>query len=214
MFQNQFRKLSAWAGILGPALFVGIFSAEGAIRSGYDPFSMYISALSLGSRGWIQMTNFIVLGLLLFLFTLGLSKEFPTGKASRWGIIVFYVLSALFLISGPFVMDPSETPANQMTVHGLIHGLAGGIVFLLMPISIFIFLRRFHADARWQSFQQWTLILGIIEGLGVIVFTIVSKIPPAQNAYVDFLGLLQRIALIPFMIWLFLFGIVMLRKQA
>ena len=143
MSQNQFRKLSAWAGILAPAIFVGVFTVEGAIRNGYDPMRMYISALSLGNRGWLQISNFIVLGLLLFIFTLGLSKEFQTGKASRGGIITLYIISVLFFISGPFVMDPTETPADQMSVHGLIHGLSGGIVFLIMPIIIFIFLRQF-----------------------------------------------------------------------
>lgn len=213
MSQNQFRKLSAWAGILAPAIFVGVFTVEGTLRSGYDPLKMYISALSLGNRGWIQISNFLILGFLLFIFTLGLSKEFQTGKASRGGIITLYVISALFFISGPFVMDPTETPADQMSVHGLIHGLSGGIVFTIMPIIIFIFLRRFVSDANWQSFRWWTLILGIIEALGVIVFTYVSKIPVEQNAYINYFGLFQRIALIPFMVWVFLFGIEILRRQ-
>jgi hypothetical protein len=213
MSQNQFRKLSAWAGILAPAIFVGVFTVEGILRSGYDPLKMYISALSLGNRGWIQISNFLILGFLLFIFTLGLSKEFQTGKASRWGIITLYVISALFFISGPFVMDPTETPADQMSVHGLIHGLSGGIVFTIMPIIIFIFLRRFASDANWQSFRWWTLILGIIEALGVVVFSYVSKIPVEQNAYINYFGLFQRIALIPFMVWVFLFGIEMLRRQ-
>jgi len=153
MSQTQFRKLSAWAGILAPIIFVGVFTVEGGLRNGYDPMSMYISALSLGNRGWVQISNFIILGIFLFLFTLGLSKEFQTGKASRGGIITFYILSALFFISGPFVMDPAETPTDQMTVHGFIHGISGGIVFLLMPIIMFIFLRRFISDNTWQSFR-------------------------------------------------------------
>ena len=213
MSQKQFRKLSAWAGILAPIIFVGIFMVEGAIRNGYDLKSMYISALSLGNRGWIQIANFLVLGLLLFIFTLGLSKEFQTGKASRGGIITLYIISVLFFISGPFVMDPADTPANQMSIHGLIHGISGGIVFLLMPIIIFIFLRRFNADSQWQSFRWWTLILGVIEATGVIIFTYVSKIPVDQNAYVNLLGLFQRIALIPFMVWVFIFGLEILQRQ-
>ena len=213
MFQNQFRKLSAWAGILGPVIFVGVFTVEGGLRNGYDPMKMYISALSLGNRGWIQISNFIVLGLLLFIFTIGLSKEFQTGKASRAGIITFYIISGLFFISGPFVMDPAETPTDQMSVHGLIHGLSGGIVFLLMPIIIFIFLRRFVSDIKWQPFRWWTLILGTIEAVGVIVFTYLSKIPVEQIAYINLLGLFQRIALIPFMVWVFIFATEILRKQ-
>ena len=110
-------------------------------------------------------------------------------------------------------MDPVETPTNQMSVHGLVHGLSGGIVFLLMPIIMFIFHRHFISDNRWQSFRSWTLILGVIEAMGVIVCTYVSKIPTEQNAFINLLGLFQRIAFIPFMVWVCIFGTEILRKQ-
>lgn len=213
MSKFTFRRLSIWAGVIAPLLFVTIFTIEGILRPGYNPMSMYISALSLGSRGWIQIINFIMLGSLLFVFTLGLSKEFTTGKASRGGIIALYILALLFFISGPFVMDPADTPASQLSVHGLIHGLSGGIVFLVMPITIFIFMRRILDEKIWQSFRIWTVLLGIIEAIGVILFTYVSKIPTDTNPFLDWLGLFQRIALIPFMIWLFLFSIELLKKQ-
>jgi hypothetical protein len=213
MSKVNLRRISTWAGIIAPLLFVSVFTIEGLLRPGYNPMSMYISALSLGSRGWIQIINFIMLGLLLALFTFSLSKEFQTGKASRSGIIALYVLALLFFISGPFVMDPANTPATQLSIHGLIHGLSGGIVFLLMPITILIFMRRILTDNTCKSFRIWTILLGIIEVLGVIVFTYVSKIPLVTNPFLDLLGLFQRIALIPFMLWLFLFGIEQLNKQ-
>ncbi len=213
MRQKQFRKLSAWAGILAPLIFVGVFTLEGALRNGYDPLRMHISALSLGERGWVQIANFVVLGLLLLIFTLGLAKAFPTGKAARPGIIAFYLLSVLFFISGPFVMDAVETPPDQLSLHGLVHGLSGGIVFLLMPVTIFIFLGRFNSDPEWRSFRGWTLILGIIEALGVIVFTYVSKIPVDKQGFFTLVGLFQRMALVPFMAWVFVFGTEMLRRQ-
>jgi hypothetical protein len=188
---------------------VGTFTVEGFLRSGYDPSSMYISALSLGPRGWIQVANFIMFGLLLFVFTRGLPGDLQVGKGSKAGPILLTTLSVLFLISGPFVMDPTGTPLAQATVHGTIHGLAGGIVFLLMPIICFVYLRRFLADPNWRSARWWTLVLGTIEAVGVLVFTIVSKVPQLANA----LGLLQRIALVPFMFWLFVFGLQLLRRS-
>lgn len=213
MSSKQFRKLSAWAGILAPIIFVGVFLLEGTLRNGYDPISMYISELSLGDRGWIQIANFMLLGFLLFLFALGLSKEFQTGKASRWGIIAFYVISGLVFILGPFIMDPAGTPVDQMSVPGLIHELSGGILFLLMPIIIFIFLRRFISDEKWGSLRWWTLILGVVEALGVFVFIYAYKIPAGQSTLGQFLGLFQRIAVIPFMVWVSIFGIKLLRNQ-
>jgi hypothetical protein len=205
--------LAAWAGTIAPLLFVGTFMAEGFLRSGYNPARMYISALSLGPRGWIQVANFIVLGLLLLVFTRGLPGELKVGKGSKAGPILLTVLALLFLISGPFVMDPTGTPLGQATLHGTIHGLAGGIVFLLMPTICFVYLRRFLADPTWQSLRPWTLVLGTVEAAGVFVFTIVSKLPQLAIPLAGWLGLLQRIALVPFMLWLFVFGLQLLRRS-
>ncbi len=208
---NQ-RRLAGWAGMVGSALFVAVFTVEGWLRPGYNPLEMFISAVSLGPRGWVQIANFIILGLLLALFTWGVAREFRTGKASRGGVILLAIIALLFIVSGPFVMDPAGTPQSQASVHGTIHGLAGGIIFLLMPISIFVFLRRFRVDPGWRSLRVWTLVLGIIEAAAVLIFIIVSKAPDLQNALTGWLGLIQRTALVPFMVWLFVFALGLLKR--
>jgi hypothetical protein len=209
---NQ-RLIAAWAGIIGSVLFIGAFTLEGFLRHSYNPLEMYISALSLGPRGWIQITNFVAFGALMLVFTRGVIAEFPSGKASKSGLVLLTIISVLFMISGPFVMDPIDTPQNQTTIHGSIHGLAGGIIFLLMPISCFVYLRRFRVDSNWQSFHSWTLALGIVEAVGVLVFIIVSKLPEEQNAFVNWLGLIQRIAVAPFILWLFVFALKLLGRS-
>lgn len=207
------RKIGAWSGIIGSALFVFLFTLEGIFHPGYDANRMYISELSLGHFGWMQIINFMMLGILLLIFSRAVASEFPAGKASRWGVPLLTILGVLFFISGPFVMDPSGTPTGQMSVHGTIHGLAGGFVFLIMPITILVFLRRFLEDPNWTSMKVWTIVLSIIETIGVIFFTIASKIPEGQNIFIHWLGLIQRIALIPFMVWVFVFAINLLVKE-
>ncbi len=201
------RRIAAWAGILGSAIFVATFTVEGWLRAGYDPLSTYVSALSLGPRGWIQILNFLLLGILLFLFSRGVADEFPTGKASRGEVILLTVIAILFLVSGPFVMDPMGTPQDQATLHGTIHGLAGGIIFLLMPISCFVFLRRFRAETQWQPFQWWTLVLGIIVAVAVVALSITSKSPTLITIFEGWFGLIQRFIIVPFMLWIFLFAL-------
>jgi hypothetical protein len=206
------RKYAAWAGILGPVIFVATFTIEGWLRTGFDPLSMYVSALSLGPRGWVQILNFLALGLLLLIFTFGVAAEFPGGKASRGGIVILAIMAILFLVSGPFVMDPMGTPQTQATVHGTIHGIAGAIVFLLMPISCFVFMRRFRLESKWRSFQWWTLALGILVAVAVVVLSITSKSPSLINVFQDWFGLIQRLIIVPFMLWIFLFALRLLRQ--
>jgi hypothetical protein len=205
-------KAAAWAGVVGPALFVLVFTLEGALRPAYDPRAMFISALSLGPRGWLQIANFLQLGLLMLLFTRAVTVEFGSCKGARAGLTLLTLLALLFFVSGPFVMDPAGTPPDQMTFHGLVHGLAGGIVFLLMPVVIFIFLSLFRRHARWQAFAQPTLALGLFDAAAVLFFTLSSKLPQLQIVFSGWMGLIQRTALVPFMLWLFLFGLGMLRR--
>jgi hypothetical membrane protein len=209
MHKFTFAKhpITIWAGIIGPALFVGVFMLESLLRPGYNPLSMYVSALSLGPRGWLQIANFIVFGLLLLVFAARTAVELPNGKASRGGPILLSILGVCYLLSGPFVMDPFGTPQNQMTLHGTLHGIFGGIVFTLMPITCFVFLRRFRAEARWGRLRAWTLVLGSISAVGVIFLTISTKFPTMQLVFADWLGLVQRTGIIPFMLWLFLFAL-------
>lgn len=206
-------QLSSWAGMIGPALFVTTFLIEGWLRPGYDPFSMYVSALSLGPRGWVQVANFVIFGMLLLIFTRGVAARFQSGKASRGGVIILMIIAVGYFVSGPFVMDPANTPTDQMTFHGLIHGIAGGIVFSLMPIVCFVFLRRFREDPQWQFLQWPTLVLGIICAVAVILLTVTTKSPDIQNAFTAWTGLIQRAAIVPFMLWLFIFALGLKKEQ-
>ena len=210
---SKTRPLTAMAGMIGPALFVAVFLIEGWIRPGYNPLAEFVSALSLGPRGWIQIANFIIFGALLFAFTRVVAAEFPSGKASRWGLILLTVIAVGYFVSGPSVMDPTGTPLAEATFHGTLHGIMGGIVFLLMPIVIFVFWRRFRSDPKWQFLGGWTLALGIICAVDDIFFTIVSKAPGLLASFNGWMGLIQRSVIIPFMIWVFVFALGLYRRS-
>jgi hypothetical protein len=207
------RQVAAWAGMIGATLFVLTFTLEGWYRLDYEPLEMFVSALSLGSRGWIQILNFIIFGMLLLVFSRGVAAEFPNGKASRGGLTILTIIAICYLLSGPFVMDPANTPRNQMTFHGTMHGIFGAIVFTLMPICCFVFLRRFRDDPKWQFLQWWTLGLGIISAFGVILLTMATKTPDTQNMFNNWRGLIQRTAIVPFMAWIFIFAFGLLRQS-
>jgi hypothetical protein len=139
-------------------------------------------------------------------FTRAVAAEFRTGKASRGGPILLAIIASCYFLSGPFVMDPSGTPASQTTIPGLLHGIFGAIVFSLMPVVCFVFLRRFREDPQWQSLQWWTLALGTISAAAVVLLSVATKRPDLQDTFAAWLGLIQRTAIVPFMLWLFIFA--------
>ena len=70
---NKTKTVAGWAGMIGSALFITVFMVEGWLRPGYDWLSTFISELSIGPRGWIQIVNFITLGTLFLVYTRGVA---------------------------------------------------------------------------------------------------------------------------------------------
>lgn len=201
--------------MVGSALFVSVFTLEGYIRLGYDPRSAFVSELSLGARGWIQIANFIATGLLVLLFTRAIAAEFNAGRASKAGPILLTIVGFSLLLSGPFVMDPASTPRDVMSLRSRLHWGFGALVFSLSPVSCFVFWNRFRQDPKWQSLAWWTLAVAVITSAAVILMSIGPTRPPAPpNAWNEWSGLIQRAVLIPYFAWLFAFAMSLYRRHA
>lgn len=198
--------LSVYSGLIAPILFVLIFTIEGMFRENYSATKNFISELSIGNRGWIQIANFLIFGFLFFVLSLGLLQEFHNRRLTSTGPILFLILASCYFFSGPFVTDPGTIFTQQKSLHGIVHGILGAMVFLLMTISSWTFLKLFKKEKAFKSLKNVTFIFAIILTLSLIAFTYATKVPTSQNIFQNLNGLFQRLALIPFMVWLFYFA--------
>src|SRR5437899_13087486 len=85
MEQSVVTRLLIAGGAIGPLLFIIVLLIEGATRPGYSAWHNYGSSLSLGPGGWVQQVNFVVFGVLMLCFAIGLRQVFRTGRSSVWG---------------------------------------------------------------------------------------------------------------------------------
>ena len=76
--------LLACGAVAGP-LFIVAFLIEGATRADYSPLRHPVSSLALGDAGWMQVVNFIVTGLLMLAYAVGLRRALRPGPGSTWG---------------------------------------------------------------------------------------------------------------------------------
>lgn len=142
---------------------------------------MYISELSLGPRGWVQVANFVIVGALFLIFAWCVKAEFRDGKGSRFGPILLIVIGLGFFLSGPAVMDPVTTPPDQMTLSGTLHAIFGAIVFTLIPIVCWIFSRRFRIDPKWRSLYGWTLAAALVTTAATILLSVANQTPAGSQ---------------------------------
>ena len=212
-------RLLIACGALGPILFILVFLVEGAIRPGYSAWHNFVSDLSLSNQGWMQIANFLICGVLMLCFALGLRQVFRTGRGSVWGPLLLGICGLSLLIAGFFVTDPSlgyyppGTSSSTHTLHGTIHGANAPLAFGSLTMAIFVLARRFASDRQWRGWALYSLVTEIlflgsfIAGLAVAVLDQHGVLPHSPA------GLLERIAIIIGWGWIALLAIRLLRQM-
>ena len=195
------EKFSARAAMLGTVLFTLSFTLHGLLRPDYKPMQRYVSELAIGPTGWIQRISFMLLGVAVALFSRGLRAAFPMGKASRTAPVIFMIIGVSYLLSGLFVTDPQAMFDNQQTWHGVVHGIAGALVFSLSAAGCFVLWRRFRVDEKWKSLSLFSLIAGMVMTVSIGLM----KYGQLQTGWAqDWAGVIQRGCLIVSYAWIFM----------
>ena len=72
-------RLLLGAGVVAGPIFVVTAGVQAATRHGFSLSHQPLSMLSLGDLGWIQITNFVLAGLLSLAFSMGVARWLATG---------------------------------------------------------------------------------------------------------------------------------------
>jgi hypothetical protein len=195
-------KLLLLSGVIGPLLFLIVLLLEGALRPGYDPQRFFGSELALGKRGWVQITNFILAGLLIFASVFGIAQVMP---GSLWGALFLGLFGLCLIVAGAFVTDPvlyfpPEVKEKGPTTHGRIHGANFPLSFGSLIAATFIFSSLFFSTGN----LAWT-VYSLFTGLALIAFTgmMLAAVARALQGKAEALvGLWQRFAIAAGWIWI------------
>ena len=194
-------KLLLLSGVIGPLLFLVVLLFEGTLRPGYDPRRFFGSELALGKRGWVQITNFILAGLLIFASVFGIARVLP---GSLWGTLLLGLFGLCLIVAGAFVTDPvfyfpPEMQGKGPTTHGKIHGANFPLSFGSLIVTIFVFSGLFFSTGN----LAWALY-SLFSGLAVIGFTgmMIRAVSQALQGKVEAsVGLWQRAAIAIGWVW-------------
>ncbi len=178
------RALLACGAVAGP-LFIVVAGIQALTRTGFDPSKHPVSLLSLGGPGWIQITNFVLTGLLFLAAAVGIRRALRPGRASKWGPRLIGTLGVALVAGGVFVADPglgfpAGTPEgipSEMSWHGMVHAAAPVIGFLALTLACFVFARRAFGLGH-RAWAVFSVATGIgIQALGVIPNVTLNFLP-------------------------------------
>ena len=190
-----------WYGIVGSGLFIMIVCIEGAQRPDYDARQQSISALSLGSRGWIQVINFIIFGGIV----LSTATAWHKILAGRKWAKVFPILTALtgasLILCGLIPQDPAPGYDPQglalkaPSLRGLIHLLFAGIGALSSVAGLLVMARYFVRDPSWYGWRVYSMMMAFLMIAFVTIYAIWS------TASTGYAGMFERLGLMVVPIW-------------
>jgi hypothetical membrane protein len=150
------RALLGWGVVAGP-FYVVTSVAQALTRDGFDLRRHQWSLLENGALGWVQVTNFVLTGVMLVAFAVGLRRALTAGRAARWAPRLTAVFGASLVAAGVFRADPAlgfpvgtpSTPTvTTVTTHGVLHFAAAGVGFMAIAAACFVLARRFSDEGE------------------------------------------------------------------
>ncbi len=163
-------RVAALAGMIGPILLGGVIVVLTVLEYDfllslrwhplYATTIDWPSGLALGPYGWSMVSAFILSGLLLACFAVGLHWQLTNADKLSWAPRLLFVAAVAMMLLG-FKTDPTYRTTPH-TVHGLIHDAAFVLLGLTLLPALFLLALRFQRDPVWQPYARYTLITVLV----------------------------------------------------
>lgn len=143
-------------------------------------------------------------GMLFFvgLILLGIAGTFRKGKATTWGLVLLAVFA---------LCNCGLTIVPENTIYAIHIGLAaiewpaGGLGVLLLGLSM-------RNDKIWKNYATFSIVAGVFTLIMFVILAATQNSIPSSGPGIGF-GAVERLTLAPTLLWTFLIGLKLLRKQ-
>ncbi|MEU7070181.1 DUF998 domain-containing protein [Streptomyces narbonensis] len=137
--------------VVAQPLWALVALTQAATRDGYDITRHPLSALSNGSLGWIQITNFVLAGVLTVIGAGGLRRALRGTPGGTWAPRLVRISGVGMIAAGVFVMDPADgfpvgTPDGMpaaLSWQSYAHFAAGSVTFTALIAACYVLGRHF-----------------------------------------------------------------------
>lgn len=120
----------ALCGIVGPVLFAPVIAVFGLVQEDYSHAKYEISQLGAtrALNAWIQNVNFVLTGLLIIAFVVGLYRAVGTDKAGKVGFTLPLLVGIGVAAAGVFPEDMIPLPPEP-TLSDIMHDVSSLLTF-------------------------------------------------------------------------------------
>jgi hypothetical protein len=192
-------------GLLAGPIFFAVSLTTGAVRSGYSALQHPVSSLELGTSGWVQSVNFLLVGVLVFVSGWGFLHPTRRLGGGRWGPILVMAVGVGLAGAGLFDPDPLNgyPPGSPLepvhpSRHFMLHSAFSTPVFTAWPAVCFVYAVRWRRAGQ----RQWAAYSALSGGAMATLFVLTSVAFAQGSVLTPTAGLLQRLTLATGFAWL------------
>ncbi|MDA4127365.1 MAG: DUF998 domain-containing protein [Thaumarchaeota archaeon] len=200
--RRRLLRLSALCGISAPLVFTVILGLAGALQPGYNHFTQQISELGYtgAANPAIQNGNFILTGLLIFAFGVGLQGAF-TGKGTPGRGPRFVIIAGLGFAGAGFF------PGNYDSWTGAVHGILFFVAFISFILAPLLIARKLGSESYWSRLRPYCQATSIAVTVLFLSFLLLGS----QEALSPWRGVFQRILVATPLLWVEVMAISLFR---
>jgi hypothetical protein len=158
-----------WMGAIAPMFFTFVYTVDGFFLPGYDANSRPTSDLSLGPDGWIQIINFILLGLTMMGSAVAVRTSNNPLSSSRWIPRLIAMFGVGLVIAGIFLTDPMPgyppgpgVTVARVTLHGALHQIGSVLAFGSLLLACFVAAHHLWRSPHWHGWAVYSLASGLL----------------------------------------------------
>jgi hypothetical protein len=179
--------------IAAPLAFQILMVTAQGLQPGYNPLRDTISSMVWGPQGWLQTSNFVIIGLMLAALAVELRPWAGQSLRARTGRLLLLLTGAGFAL---LAICPTQSPGGLKNLPAIVHGITVyGIVFFF-PAACFLLAPVLGTGRSGRILKAGTLAVGAVE-LGLIGLGGLLMLNDAH-----WFGMLERLLLLPGFTWL------------
>jgi hypothetical membrane protein len=194
------KRVTRWlalAGVLGPILFVALFTLAGFLRPGYSVLRQSISALGVGPTAWLGNTDAVIFAVLLLAFAIGFYFEMRhiLNQAGRVAWLVLFILACVGIFNAAIFPAASSTAGLHWTIGFLPAFLAPVVAYLVVGW-------QWRRVSGWQGYGWYSLVTALLAVVLIVLsFALLAPRRATGGPATPIGGLIERVLVLVAFAW-------------
>jgi hypothetical protein len=164
-------RLSSIAGIAFLVLLVILH----LVRPDVSPVWQTTSEYAVGGLGWLMVVAFTLSALGYGALAVAVLSR-PRRVVARIGAVVLAVACVGAAVGGVFTTDPIDTPQDQLSASGTLHGLGAGLALVLVPVAALLVGIGLTRDGGFSSARRVLLWTGVLPLAALVMFMVAQTV--------------------------------------